>query len=319
MCNIGVSIICNAYNHEKYIKDALEGFVLQKTTFPIEVLVHDDASTDNTANIIREYEQKYPDIIKPIYQAENQYSKGNGAIGKIQFARAKGKYIAICEGDDYWTDPYKLQKQFDIMEQHPQYTMCAHAANVVEANTKKPIKTISPMIEDGVLSIEDVILHGGGYVVTNSLFYRTELNNSNMEFRKKLVLDYTLQILGAVTGNGILYLSDNMSVYRWLSDGSFTTRVIRNGRKNIRLMEKIIEMLKTLDDETGHKFYGAIKTRILMYEYNILIEKEEYRKLFQRKYFHILAKKPRTEIVKVFIYAYMPFSRKIVHMLKGKR
>ena len=117
--NIAVSIVCNAYNHERYIRSALDGFVMQKTTFPFEVLVHDDASMDGTAGIIREFEMKYPEIIKPIYETENQYSKCDGSLARIQYGRVKGKYIALCEGDDYWTDPLKLQKQFDALEANP--------------------------------------------------------------------------------------------------------------------------------------------------------------------------------------------------------
>ena len=109
-----VSICCITLHHEKYIRDAIEGFLMQKTSFPIEILIHDDASTDDTANIIREYEEKFPNIIKPIYQTENQYSKGISISATYQFPRALGKYIALCEGDDYWTDPLKLQKQVDF-------------------------------------------------------------------------------------------------------------------------------------------------------------------------------------------------------------
>ncbi len=114
--DIMVSIVCDAYNHEKYIADALEGFVMQKTNFAFEILVHDDASTDRTAEIIRDYEKRYPNLIKPIYETENLYSKQDGSLERIQFGRVKGKYTAMCEGDDYWTDPLKLQKQFDAME-----------------------------------------------------------------------------------------------------------------------------------------------------------------------------------------------------------
>src|SRR5690554_319935 len=99
-----VSICCLAFNHEKYIEICLEGFLFQKTTFPFEVLIHDDASTDRTAEIIKEYERKYPHIIKSIYQTQNQYSKGVGVNRVFNFPRAQGKYIAMCEGDDYWTD-----------------------------------------------------------------------------------------------------------------------------------------------------------------------------------------------------------------------
>ena len=108
--DIKLSIVCTAYNHEKYIRSALDGFVMQKTNFAFEAIVHDDASTDGTADIIREYAKKYPDIIVPIIQTENQHSKKVQITREIIFPMIKGKYIAFCEGDDYWTDPYKLQK-----------------------------------------------------------------------------------------------------------------------------------------------------------------------------------------------------------------
>nr|WP_315217633.1 glycosyltransferase [uncultured Flavobacterium sp.] len=119
-----VSVICTAYNQENYIIDALEGFVNQKTNFPFEIIVHDDASTDKTASLIREFEIKYPNLFVTIYQNENQYSKKNGDVGKIVFGFARGKYVALCEGDDYWTDPLKLQKQVDFLEANPDYSIC---------------------------------------------------------------------------------------------------------------------------------------------------------------------------------------------------
>lgn len=114
--NISVSIDCITYNHAPFIRQCLEGFLMQKTNFSFEVLIHDDASIDGTADIIREYESRYPDIIKLIYQTENQYSKNVAISATFNFPRAKGKYIALCEGDDYWNDPLKLQKQVDILE-----------------------------------------------------------------------------------------------------------------------------------------------------------------------------------------------------------
>lgn len=127
--NVLVSICCLTYNHALYVRQCLDGFVMQKTNFQIEVLIYDDASTDGTQDIIREYEEKYPDIIKPIYQKENQYSKGVRVSLVYNYPRVKGKYIAICEGDDYWTDSYKLQKQVDFLESHPDYVMCSHRYN----------------------------------------------------------------------------------------------------------------------------------------------------------------------------------------------
>lgn len=110
MENPVLTIQCIAYNQAPYIRQCLEGFCMQKTNFRFEAIVHDDASTDDTALIIREYAEKYPDIIKPIYETENQYSKKDGSLRRIMNKHTCGKYVAYCEGDDYWTDPLKLQK-----------------------------------------------------------------------------------------------------------------------------------------------------------------------------------------------------------------
>lgn len=116
-----MSVICFVYNHENYVRQCLDGFVMQQCTFPFEVVVHDDASTDNSADIIREYESKYPDIFRPIYQKINQFSIKSGKVTKICYKAAQGKYIAICEGDDYWIDDNKLQKQVDFLENNSEF------------------------------------------------------------------------------------------------------------------------------------------------------------------------------------------------------
>ena len=129
-----VSISCITYNHVAFIRDCLDGFLIQKTDFPFEILINDDASTDGTDQVIKEYEEKYPDILKPIYQRENQYSKGiRGMNIRFNFPRVLGKYIAMCEGDDYWTDPYKLQKQVDFLEANPDFVMCHHDARRIDS------------------------------------------------------------------------------------------------------------------------------------------------------------------------------------------
>ena len=127
---IKVSINCITYNHQEYIEEAIQSFLMQKTDFKYEILIHDDASTDSTQDIIRKYQEMYPDIIKPYFQKENQLSKGVRRINyKFNHTKSKGKYIALCEGDDYWTDPYKLQKQVDFMEENQNCTLCAHAVD----------------------------------------------------------------------------------------------------------------------------------------------------------------------------------------------
>lgn len=132
-----VSICCVTYNQAPYIRECLDGFIMQKTDFAYEILIHDDASTDGTAAIIREYELKHPNIFKPIYQTENQYSKGISPTRKFNIPRAKGKYIAFCEGDDYWTDPLKLQKQADFMEANPDYGLVWSKTSIYYNEEKK--------------------------------------------------------------------------------------------------------------------------------------------------------------------------------------
>jgi glycosyltransferase involved in cell wall biosynthesis len=130
-----VSITCITYNHVNFIRDAIEGFLMQETTFPVEILIHDDASTDGTAEIVSEYEAKYPKLIKPVYQNENQYSQGKKP-SQFLHAMTLGKYIAACEGDDYWTDPCKLQKQADFLKENNEYVICFHDSLMVGAEGK---------------------------------------------------------------------------------------------------------------------------------------------------------------------------------------
>ena len=179
-----VSICCITYNHVKYIRDALEGFMMQKTDFPFEVLIHDDASTDGTADIIREYEQKYPDIIKPIYQTENQYSKGVKVSITYNFPRAQGKYIALCEGDDFWTDERKLQIQADYMESHPDVTICAHRRMV--KNEIKKIFYVAETYEIQSLSSESLCEK----LLQETVCFGTQ----TMMFQKKAYINYEDEI-----------------------------------------------------------------------------------------------------------------------------
>ena len=256
---IAVSVVCNTYNHEPYIREALESFLQQKTSFAFEVLVHDDASTDHTADVVREYEKKYPEIIKPIYETVNQYSQHNGVIKKLQYGRAKGKYIAFCEGDDYWTDPYKLQKQYDAMEAHPEIDMCAHAASIVREG--KTLSIIAPRKEFCIIPASDVILGGGGFFATNSLFYRRTLRDNVPKFYQYLGFDYSLQIWGSLRG-GILYLPDNMSVYRKGVEGSWTARMNRDKIRFLEHVEKVVTMFEILATEVDPSLVPAVNQAI---------------------------------------------------------
>ena len=259
--DVAVSVICNAFNHGKYIRDALNGFVMQKTDFKFEVLVHDDASKDDTADIIREFEAEYPDIIKPIYQTENQYSKNVWITDVYQLRRSKGKYIAICEGDDYWTDPDKLQKQYDALEVHPEIDICVHASTLVNASDGSVSGTVEHGSEVTVIPVEKVIEGGGDFVSTNSIFVRREILTDRRKFVDVCPLDYTYQISGSING-GMLYLPDNMSAYRVSVPGSWSVSNNKNRRGNLNFVKELMAGLKQLDIDTNKKYHGIISKKL---------------------------------------------------------
>lgn len=251
-----VSIKCLAYNHEKYIEKALDSFLMQKTNFPFEIVVHDDASTDNTTNIIRQYENMFPNIIKPIYEIENQYSKGCEAMEQMIDTHMKGKYAAYCEGDDYWTDEYKLQKQFDAMEKHPEVDICAHAVRKINSQSGKTLGIISPESKNVIIPTEKVIAGGGGFVGTNSLFYRKDALDIILPFRQILGIDYALQVQGSLRG-GMLYLSDCMSDYRFMTEGSWSSNYTNEEFVN-KIDTRWKNMTDQLDVDTNGKYHDII-------------------------------------------------------------
>lgn len=307
--DIKVSVICNAFNHEPYIRDALEGFIKQKTSFAYEVLIHDDASTDNTAEIIREYERKSPDLIKPVYQTENQYSKGVNIVKTFHLPRLKGKYVAFCEGDDYWTDSLKLQKQYDAMERHPEVDICAHSVTKIRASDGKVLNKIAPSKKETVFDLGAVILGGGGFVATNSLFYRRSLLDNEPEFRKYCGIDYSLQIHGAMRG-GMLYLPDDMAVYRDLVPGSWTTR-IKNSDFGDKQRVKMETMLDMVNEETNGQYDEIIyqaKMNLAFASYEAI---GDFKKLRSGELRNIYIKKKLSWKIKARIKEFAPWLLKL--------
>lgn len=218
-----VSICCLAYNHEKFIRQALDGFVMQKTNFPFEVLVHDDASTDKTPEIIREYAKKYPDIIKPIFQKENQFSKGKNICKNYVFPKIQGEYVAMNEGDDYWTDKNKLQKQVDYLDAHPDVSICFHPVRVVWEDKSQP-ESIFPTpkyrFNKKILSLNDLLRHN--FIQTNSVVYRWRLKGKEDLLPDGILPeDYFWHLLHAQVGK-IAFLPDVMAVYRRNAGGIWT-------------------------------------------------------------------------------------------------
>lgn len=310
-----VSIKCLAYNHAPYIRQCLDGIVMQKTNFRFEAIVHDDASTDGTQNIIREYAEKYQDIIKPIYETENQYSKHDGSLRKIMNSAIPQsvKYIAICEGDDYWTDSYKLQKQVDFLETHPDYTMVCNRTMLFSQSKGVFVGDNHPINEDGDLNTDSIIINGGLYISTCSLLYRNINLDNYPEYCKKChVGDYPLQIFLAMKGK-VYYFNNAMSVYRIDNTGSWINRLkteqrLTEHRINGYLSE--VNMLKGFADEYPYK-KNIFQNRIAFYLKTIYKDIKDYSNedkkrfmtifkneikqsgLFWRIYFYVLQKNNR--------------------------
>ena len=263
-----VSVCVITYNHEKYIRQCLDGILMQKVNFPYEILIHDDASPDATADIIREYEAKYPDVIKPIYQTENQYSKvGIGAISRFNDERARGKYIAQCEGDDYWTDPGKLQMQVDFLEAHPEYVGTAHNVRVVDENGEITNKLLSyPRFDKYIFTFHDVeYFRLAGQ--TASLVYRNIFSVLPLEIKEayyKLSGTGDRKLILLLTLHGNMYCFDEvMSSYRSVLTGTSWSARTRGIYSGINITSNIIDHHKFVE-----KYYSR---QYNVYEYLIYL------------------------------------------------
>ena len=244
-----VSISCITFNQVNYIKQCLNGFLMQKTNFGYEILIHDDCSNDGTKEIIEDYVEKYPNLIRPIYQTENQYSQGvRGMMVRYNFSRAKGKYIAMCEGDDYWTDPLKLQKQVDVLEANPTIDICSHRSNKFNDEKKIFIGVIGDNGEKTkVIPTREVILNYGRVSPMQSILIR----NCKIDEFKTLSLNAfgghgILQVLWSYP-NGVFYLPDVMGVYRFNSENSITKHILTNKKYQLNVLKTQIKKLNELD------------------------------------------------------------------------
>lgn len=248
-----VTIRCTVFNHEPYLRQCLDGFVMQKTNFKFEVWVHDDASTDGSPAIIKEYAEKYPDIIKPYFEKENQYSNHYDSFQEITYSPQflLGKYIAMCEGDDYWIDPLKLQKQVDYLEEHPDCTMCCNRTKLYSEKKHTYIGENYCYNHDSIVKVKDVIYRSGLFISTCSIIYRKEIRNNYPDYcRKCAVGDYPLQIMAAMKGR-IYYFNDAMSVYRIDNPNSWMKKQKWHSveNSNLKRINSMIRMFNGFADD----------------------------------------------------------------------
>ena len=252
-----VSICSITYNHAPYIRQCLDGFLMQNTKFKYEIIIHDDASTDGTAEIIKEYVEKYPNLITPIFQKENQYSKGvRGFYVRFVYPRAKGKYIALCDGDDYWTDPLKLQKQVDFLEANPEYVICSHRYQVYNQQMRE-FKEVLPQV-DSNYTFDIYYYISYKKWMTQPLTVLFLRNALDLDVYKRNLFNKDASLFFQILKNGRGYLlSDTMGVYRHQESGIWSSA---------KRQDKIFADLQTLKG-----IYDAEKTILsAQYLYNFL-------------------------------------------------
>ena len=259
-----VSIKCTVYNHEPYLRQCLDGFVMQKTNFPFEAIVHDDASTDGSAAIIREYAEKYPDIIKPIYETENQYSKKDDSLGRIMNAaiHPDAKYIALCEGDDYWIDPLKLQKQIDFLEAQADYGLAYSKVKTYIHNTRtftgfngSEYKGKDALVCTNVIPTLSVVMRKDLY-----LQYLEEVNPATKGW---MMGDFPMWIWFSVHSN-IKYFDECFGVYRVLTESAshFT-----NPQKPLAMSLSSLSIKRYFVDRYWGKRKKEMDDRVVRYFY----------------------------------------------------
>ena len=286
-----VSICCITYNQEPYIRDALEGFLGQETDFAYEILIHDDASTDGTGEIIREYESRYPDRIFPVIQTENQYSRGVTNIsGTWNFPRARGSYIAMCEGDDYWTDRTKLQRQVDYMETHPDCSLCFHSARIEVQGRALTERRMRPYRGSRKILPEEIIDKTCGYPTASLLFPRTMVEHLPDFYVRAPIADIPLQLMAAARG-WAYYMDRPMCVYR-LGGASSWTSLMKQGdyeKKQQDYARAMKAMYRGFDAESGGRFHKTViramkrlvyLTKVNTRQYNVVLDKK-YRSFYK--------------------------------------
>lgn len=242
ICSLPLVVIkCLTYNHQPYIRQCLDGFIMQKTDFPFIAVIHDDASTDGTAEVVKEYEKKYPTVIKGIYQKENQYRTNPQAIDNSIDPFITGKYIALCEGDDYWTDPLKLQKQVDFLEKNKEYVMCFHNAKILNESAF-PIHFKE--VEEREYLCEE--LYDDWIVPTASIMIKTDILLKKKIDYSKLLNGDIFWVMSAFEAGKVYGMADQMSVYRVQPQG---VTIRRAKEDNLKLQFRYLIHYQYLSDE----------------------------------------------------------------------
>ncbi|WP_421337021.1 glycosyltransferase family 2 protein [Aeromonas veronii] len=320
-----VSICCTTYNHGKYIRDTINAFLMQRCDFEYEILIHDDASTDDTQSIILEFQNRYPDVIFAILQKENQLSQ-KIIPSHINYRRARGKYLAICEGDDRWTDPDKLAKQVKKLCANQEYHLCFHPA--YEKNVLEPVKDYlicgRYLNHTGFVSTEDVIAKSYGMIPTASMMVTSEAMAKVLSYvscRSYLCIgDIYIQIISASMGKGAIYIDEVMSIYHSYTESSWSLANSRNPEKYLNNTMSIMKSYFELDRMYNFEYHLAYRQALLQQIYMLsspLLENYEVVNLYMEMFYSVLIRylSEVTELKKIYLYGAGSFSGFLIEKL----
>ena len=316
-----VSVLCAAYNHEDFLRQTLDGFVSQKTSFPFEVLVNDDASTDSTADILREYAEKYPEIIRPFYQTENLYSRRINLYDVVFFPAVRGEYIALCEGDDYWNDPEKLQRQVDWLDAHPDYSACVH--NSIGHFEDQPDRVLFAQDGDRDIPFDQVIQGMSHAYHTSSILARREFilnppDYRNVAYEQGYFTDYAIGVRLCLEGK-VRFLDRCMSVYRIGSNPSAWSKGVgQEYGKLKRFVSGEIAMLKCVKqhDLTSEQM-AAVDQVLLEREYELLYIEGRVDEMVKPPYDVIHRKMGKGRVISTQVKRMFPYLHRIYRKRRG--
>ncbi len=294
-----VTVILPTHNHAPFIAQAIESILEQETEYPFDILLHDDASTDGTADICRDYAVRYPDRITLIAQTVNQYQFDRRIQSHILFPLVKAKYTAILDGDDYWCDKQKLQKQVGYLEAHPDCTMCIASGDQVDVNGNLLFR-VKPYAHDCMADVNDMIRGGGNFCATGTIVAPTALLNAMPEFTMVTeVEDVPVQLWGAVEGY-IWYFADRMVVYRAAVPGSWSARQFASTLPTrLETHRTVRELLIGFDAYTKGKYHDAFAYAIGYQEFQTLCLTHDMKALKSppyRAYYERLSAKRRARL-----------------------
>lgn len=271
-----VSVFCLTYNHVEFIEDAIKGVLDQKTTFRYNLFIYDDASTDGTSEIVRAYAKAYPNIINAYISPINLYRspERKDILRRLYDQYLDGKYIAWCEGDDYWIDDRKLQKQYEIMEQFVECSMVTHSFYI--KNYQDDSLCVKEFRKSSdFLTPEEIIMQPNGNLGTASLFMKRKVFLREKDFPDCDVEDVPIQ-LNALTMGRIFYLAEPMSVYRYYHNGSWCQRMADSSRERIDHLVSFVLFLKKYNIFSGRKFEEYIWRKIVQYIYEVIELVQQY-------------------------------------------